>query len=339
MLTLNAIKAAAVGAKGTPGDVLNTLLRSVLTAAPGKRLLILDYGSVEARGVAWCAGEEALLAVFRDPHADVYCEMASRVYGRVITKRDPERNRVGKPTILGAGYGMGAPKFATYCALAQIDLAAAGVTAEQCIEAYRDAYPAIAGVKSGKYRRGGLWKGYQKAAMGAVQKGDVRTCGRCRFFARDGHLVIELPSGREMMYRNAAVAERVPGYCAMLGLPEVPRPTLVYTHPHGYEGMLYGGLLCENIVQAICRDLLATAIVLLEHAGLPVVLHVHDEVVCEVEKRGHEGALREAARIMSTPPKWAEGFPVVVEGFAGVRYTKAPFKEVASVTAMCGRCE
>src|SRR5262249_28271267 len=121
----------------------------------------------------------------------------------------------------------------------------------------------------------------------------------------------------------------------LLGLPARAKPTVVYYGPKG-EACLYGGKITENVVQAICRDLLADALLRLEAAGLPVVLHVHDEAVCEGPAARGEEALRRMAASMSTAPAWVEGFPVKVEGFACERYVKAPFKGCPEVKYLNG---
>ncbi len=99
----------------------------------------------------------------------------------------------------------------------------------------------------------------------------------------------------------------------------------------------YGGKLTENLVSAICRDLLAAALVRCEREGLPVVLHVHDEIVVEVPLSQADDALRRLLTIMSTPPNWATGFPIEVEGFWAHRYFKAPPAGHQSHKALLGR--
>jgi DNA polymerase len=324
----------------TPDDVLSTLIRPTLRAAPGSVLLTCDYAAIECRGVAWVGGEDRLLDVFW-ADGDVYLDMARMIFGRAVTKADKTERNVGKVTVLGAGYSLSAAKFAMYAANNGIDLAAAGVTAEQCIEQFRTAYPQIAGYPTGTLdgkvmRGGGLWHKYGEAAMQAVAGKKVREAGRCRFCLEDGCLVIQLPSGRRIVYRQARVEDRVPAYCALLGLPPRPKPTVVCDGPKG-EAVLYGGKITENVVQGLCRDLLADALVRLEAAGLPVVLHVHDEAVCEVPAAGAEEALHRMAAVMSTAPAWAEGFPVKVEGFACDRYVKSPFKGGVEVKYLNGK--
>ncbi|MBU2007449.1 MAG: hypothetical protein KKF08_18930, partial [Gammaproteobacteria bacterium] len=103
-------------------------------------------------------------------------------------------------------------------------------------------------------------------------------------------------------YRDAAIEMRVPGYSSRLGLEA--KPTLVYTHPRYGRIGTYGGKLVENYVQALCRDLLAESLVYLEEAGFPVVMHVHDEVVVEMDSPEQ---LDEVGRIMVRRPDWAQG--------------------------------
>ena len=107
-------------------------------------------------------------------------------------------------------------------------------------------------------------------------------------------------------------------------------PTVVFDHPHGYEGYLYGGRTFENICQATCRDLLAHSLVKMERDELRPCLHVHDAPICET------GRLVDMATIMSTPPTWAEGFPVLVEGYHGPYWTKRPVG-FESIKALNGR--
>jgi hypothetical protein len=247
------------------------------------------------------------------------------------------RFQAGGLIVHNCGYGMSAHKFAGFCAQSRIDLAAVGVTAEQCIEAYRDTYPAIAGSLEGRFRRGGIWQRYGAAAMKAVRRGRAVDCGKCRFEMVGRHLHIWLPSGRPLVYRCARIEDIVPAYAAVLGLEIKPRPSVVFEHVHGYPGVLYGGLITENIVQAVCRDILATALVLLERGGFNPVLHVHDEIVCEVPADAAEAKLRAMASVMSWAPSWAEGFPIGCEGFSCPRYTKQPFSDSFHVEALGGK--
>jgi DNA polymerase len=306
-------------------DAISGLIRPTLRAATGKVLAMGDFSSVEARGVAWCAAEEGLLARFSGGE-DVYLALAQHIFGRSLTRKDDQERQIGKQAILGCGYGMGAPTFAKRCAGLGIDLAAAGTSAEAVVEGYRDAYPKIAGVKTTlgdrEMRTGGLWKDVEAAARQAILTGTPHEAGRCTFLREGTALLIRLPSGRRLTYRNARIEQAVPAYCHSLGLPERPKPTIVFDNPKKLGSHAYGGLLVENMVQAICRDLLVAAILECERRGLPVVLHVHDEIVVEVPAAEAEASLRQLALIMSRPPGWATGFPVEVEAYAAERYFK-----------------
>jgi DNA polymerase len=337
------LTAAAVKDLGlSVADAIGGLTRGCLLPAPGHALLVADYAAVEARGVAWLADEQRLLEKFNSGE-DVYLDLASALFGRPCARADEKERGVGKVGILGCGYGMSAAKLSMNCALDGIDLGAAGTTAEAVVEAYRSSYPAVAGYPAGVIpdsnhvvRRGGLWQRLNDAAMSAAQTGRVEAAGRCSFRVRGADLVVELPSGRDLVYRTARVEDRVPAYCALLGLPARPKATLVYASSRG-DTTMYGGKWAENLTQAVCRDLLATALLLAERAGLNPVLHVHDELICETPASTAEADLRRLAALMSTPPPWANGFPVKVEGFTTPRYGKSPWKGALLVEAVNGR--
>lgn len=325
-LDLSRIRELAEDAKASVDDVLSTLTRPVFCGDP---LAIADYAAIEARAVAWLADEDSLLAAFAADQ-DIYKQMASMIYGVEAGQVTKEQRGVGKVTVLGCGYSMSSTKFSAYCKSSRIDLEAVGVTAEQCVETYRNSYPKIAGTLSGRFRRNGLWQRYANVAKQVVAKRVTRNTGKCGFYMQDDTFCIRLPSGRSLHYHGASVEPRVPGYAALLGLTLEPRPTLVYRHPHGYEATLYGGLLTENISQAMCRDLLAHSLVLAEAAGIPVVLHVHDEIVAESDR------LAQLLTLMSTPPAWATGFPLKVEGFLSPVYCKSVLPGYTELTAING---
>jgi DNA polymerase len=339
-LTYSAVQEAVAGLKNAAvDDALSSLVRLTLVPAAGCAFIIADFNAIELRGTAWAAEEHVLLEQFAAGE-DVYCQMAARIFGRPVVKSDQMERNVGKVTCLGAGYGMSSNKFALYCANQGIDLSQAGTSAEACIEAFRSTYPRIAGAPQGAIqgkvmRRGGLWDQYQHAALGAILERTSVDAGRCTFTKEGDHLIVTLPSGRELYYRNCRIEDRVPAYVYMLGLPEKLKPTIVYEGPRG-EDMLFGGKITENLVSATCRDLLCWAMLRCERAGLPVAAHVHDELICEVPLDQMEEGLRRMVGLMSTPPPWAAGFPIVVEGYAAPRYAKAPWKGALVVEAFDG---
>jgi DNA polymerase len=321
-------------------DGLSALLRLAFFAARGYVLGIGDWASVEARCTAWCANEKSLLDQFAQG-ADTYCGFASLIFGCLITKANKRERAIGKEGVLGCGYSMGADTFGKRCAAKGIDLAAAGTSAEAVVESFRDAYPAISGQKvtvNGRtWREGGLWRDVEAAARAAIESaGGSYEAGRCFFYREGAALVIRLPSGRRLYYRNARLEERVPGYCKTLGLEELTKPTIVFDAPKICSEVTYGGKLVENICQAICRDLLVAALIECERQNLRPVLHVHDEIVTElrVDRAGEDA--RRLAVIMSTPPAWAQGFPVEVEVFTAERYLKGAPQGVSVVRARNG---
>lgn len=221
-----------------------------------------------------------------------------------------ERNRfqAGNLIVHNCGYQMAAPKFDAGCKVYLVDLAASGVTAEDCVMAYRKGYPEVPQV----------WRAYQDAAMYCIKNRQSINAGRCTFTMDGNYLCMRLPSGRLIRYRNAAV-ELLPPKWNPSG---APIEQITFQSAYGFRKGLYGGLLAENAVQGLCRDLLRDAMREVSKT-YPVVLHVHDEILIEAPKEQAESALHLLCKIMSTPPKWAENFPIRVEGFTNRHYTKS----------------
>lgn len=321
-LSCETVKAEAERHGANASDVLSSLIRPCFTATPGNVLLVSDYNAVELRGLAWIANEEKLLEQLRQ-NTPIYKEMAAVLYKKPVEDITDSERWVGKQIILGCGYSMSAAKFDLMTKGFGVDLAERGVTAEQCVEAYRDSYPKIAGVIAGEYngklyRRHGIWHLLGNAALACVEHGICSTVGRCRF-VRDGrHMQIELPSGRPIVYRNARLEMLK---CRVAGRPVgEERPTVIFNHPKGYNSVLFGGKIAENVVQGICRDLLCDALEKCENLGLPVVMHTHDEIVVDIPK--DKADLRLLESTMETGPIWAEGFPIKVKGYTCERYVK-----------------
>lgn len=289
-------------------DVLNTSIRHMVRSPVG--LLVADYGAVELRGVAWLAGEEKVLEILSNPSASIYSTMGERLFGQYITKADPERYTFCKALVLGCGYGMSGAKFdwmLRFRSLMRTEtLDAMGVDPRAAVQLFRETFPAIPQ----------LWRDMDTAAKEAV-RGCSTVCGKCTLYMEGPDLHVVLPSERHLVYRNARIEQRVPKYAAVQG-KHFFVDTIVYDHPRKFAGQLYGGLLVENVTQAMCRDFLAFALVSLEQTGLTPTLHVHDEIVCESKPE----RFAEMMEIMSTPPPWANGFPLLVEGYAGNVWTK-----------------
>lgn len=295
------------------GEVLNAMMRSVVR---GPNKLVADYGAVEGRGTAWVAGEQTMLKMYGDPSTSIYLDMGEKVFKRRLSKEnDPQEYTMAKALVLGCGYGMSGAKFELTCknrGTSTEVFNSAGMTIADAVKTYRTSYPRIPAV----------WKEYNDAVHAAVN-GCSTEAGRCFFCMVGSDLHMQLPSGRVMVYRNARIEPRVPAYAILYNMERVTVPTVVFDFPRMFgtkqkEGFLYGSKVCENAVQAICRDLLADALVKCEQAGLNPCLHVHDEIVCEADV----SRLPEFLEIMSTPPAWAAGFPVLVEGYSGPVWSK-----------------
>jgi DNA polymerase len=305
--------AAAAGA--SVGEVLATLVRSCVYAPPGRVLGVIDYASIEARALAWLSRDEEALAGYRRGECP-YKIMAATLFGIELAQVSKEQRNLGKVPVLGAGYQMGAERLETYSLAFNIDWTSLPVTPAHVVEAWRDAHPLVAGSRTGDVyeghvlREGGLWRGLEQAALRAAAGEHIEIS--CVAWDRVGSAVTcTLPSGRKLVYPGAQ-AEPMPTRWGKA------KTTFSYLH-HGQRIGTYGGKLTENITQAVCRDLLADALVRLEHRGFPAVLHVHDEVVSELSCVAE---LDEMKAIMSSVPTWAEGLLLGVDGYAEARYRK-----------------
>lgn len=312
----------------TIDDVLAALLRPSFIAEDGSTFCIADYAQVEARFVAWMADENKMLNAFREGR-DLYREFAAVMFGVQLKEVTSTQRQVAKSAVLGCGYGMGANKFRIYAANNGADLNAAGVTAEFVIDTFRDTYTKIAGwrpKRGDNFRVGGVWKDVDKAIKEVVTTHVPTRAGRCTFHMRGKDLICELPSGREMYYPNARIEDVIPPYCYSMNLPLVPKATVVYDGEYSVRS-LYGSLGVENISQASCRDLLATAMVELDSEGYRIVAHVHDECLIESKKELASATLARQVAVMSRVPRWAEGMPIKVEGYTCPRFAKVPFQD------------
>lgn len=296
-------------------EVLSSLLRSTLVPTPGKRFFVADFAAIEARVLAWLARQEDMLESFR-ANEDLYRQFAGGIYGvdpASIAKTSKER-LLGKQAILGLGYQMGWKRFID-AAKSTYDLDVTPELAQTSVRAYRDKYSSI--------RR--LWGSLEAAVVRAV--GSPGDCvripqGRVSFRLVGEWLTCELPSGRYLRYHMPILGEREVPWSTPAEPEMKPEVTVM-----GLNSMtrkweryaLYGGLITENIVQAISRDLLVESMLRVEAAGYEVVLTVHDEVVAEALPHR---SLKEFECLMREVPAWADGCPVEVEGWSGERYKK-----------------
>jgi DNA polymerase len=251
-------------------EVLSCALRGAIVAAAGHQLYVADYASIEARVLLWLAGEQDALRLFREG-GDIYCDMASTIYDRPITKADNQERQLGKAAILGAGFGMGAAKFQVTAAAAPYFVTIDEEFSQQTIDAYRQKY----------WRVKQLWYDTEAAACEAVtHKGHLIRHDRTAWQRMGRFLYCTLPSGRRLAYPEPELRKRQTPWGA-------EKWALTYkgvnTYTRQWERQTsYGGLLVENQVQGIARDIMAAALQRIEESGTYVpVLGVHDEALAE----------------------------------------------------------
>lgn len=300
---------------GSPNDTLSQLIRTTFVAAPGNVLIDADFSAIEARVISWLADEEWRLEVFRT-HGKIYEASASQMFGvplERIKKGNPEyslRQR-GKVAELALGYQGGVP------AMRQMDTGKllADLPDEEIkdiVDKWRNTNPKIRS----------LWYSFNDAAIRVIQNGGSLRV-RCCTFARECDCIrgttcmtVSLPSGRKLYYVEPSVGENRWGGTSItyMGVNDKNKWGRIET---------YGGKLVENVVQAIARDCLAQAIEHLEAAGLPVVFHIHDEVVIDTAAFDtNDAMLDKVVKIMSTPIPWAEGLPLGADGWVGAFFKK-----------------
>lgn len=328
----------------TPDDAASALIRSLFTASS---LAAADLSNIEARVLAWLAGEDWLMQSFWSGD-DPYMTMAERVFGRKETwaqypdpknpgqflplKKHPFR-QAGKELELASGFQVGEVRLAVYFGQKGIDINALGTSPRECTHAYRDSHSKIAGTVAGEYKgrkyyRGGFWEQLNNAAIAACETPGPQIVGRITFEHIGGHLMVLLPSGRRLVYRSARVANVVPSYAR--GTGKTVR-SVQYLSPRFGWNTLYGGKIAENVTQAVARDFLAWGLVQCERHGIPVVLHVHDEIVGETDD------LPLFMSCVTSLPPWAPEFPLDAEGNLAPRYAKSPPPGVKEIVYRNGR--
>jgi DNA polymerase len=295
---------------GDPVHLLASMVRPTFIPLPGKTFLIGDFAQIEARVTAWLAGATRLLQAFESGR-DVYCEFASIAYGRPIVKGVDNFERfVGKGCVLGLGFGGSEAALARTLKQDKVELAIE--QRNELVRIYRKEYaPEIPR----------FWRALQDAVLTATeQSGRGVRVGPVEYLHDGVHLWCRLPSGRFICYPFAVTVQTDYGYSV-----EYRRGNRA---PKSGETkwpvvQLWGGLLTENLAQSIAFDLLMGAIRrVAADAEFKLRLHVHDEIVAEVDAVLAETLLPRFLSYMEELPPWAEGLSVKVEGKASPRYTK-----------------
>lgn len=292
---------------GSVPDTLSQLIRTAFVAPAGRVLIDADYSAIEARVIAWLAGEEWVLDVFRT-HGKIYEACAAQMFGVPIdriAKGNPEYDlrQKGKVATLALGYQGGTGALISMGALRM------GLAEEELpdiVLRWRRANQHIVA----------LWRGMENAALETIQTGrptQVHGLTLAMELGRHGtYMTIQLPSGRKLYYVQPSVYNDN-------GRPRIQYWGTNQTTRKWGAAETYGGKLAENCVQAIARDLLAQGVENLERQGYPVVMHIHDEVV--VEGRTPED-LQGVCAALTITPDWAKGLPMAADGWADRYYKK-----------------
>ncbi len=288
---------------------LSSAIRSCVVPAPGKVLFVADYSAIEARVLAWLAGQDDIVQLFRKG-ADIYKYTAARIFNKRIEDVTADERQIGKVAVLALGYQGGVGAFHTMARAYGV------IVSDEKAEDIKTEWRAA----NSHIRQ--FWYDVQNAAIRATQNvGDVYQVGYVAFKATKGRLWCRLPSGRKLCYHSPKV---VPDTYVNKKGEIVDTEKLVYlgndsfTHNWG-EISTYGGSLVENITQAVARDLLAEALLRCEERGFPVVMHIHDEVIAECDPTLDFDAFIEA---LCELPAWAKGLPIKAEGKVLQRYRK-----------------
>lgn len=297
---------------GNVPDTLSQLIRTAFIATPGRVLVDADFSAIEARVISWLAGEQWRIDAF-NRGKDIYCESASQMFGVPVEKhgQNGHLRQKGKIAELALGYqgGTGA-----LIAMGALDMGLSEEELPEIVERWRGANSKISA----------LWWEMDAAARQVITEGGAVTVRGRITLAREGYrhlgqaMTIRLPSGRKLYYVDPAIGQNRFG-----GESIVCKGVSQATKTWG-RVETYGGKLTENVVQAIARDCLAVVIERLEALGYPIVFHVHDEVVIDIDTHGEDPAklLENVCHIMAEPAPWARGLPLDSAGWTGGFFTK-----------------
>lgn len=304
---LNALRAVY----GSIPDTLSQLIRTAFIASPGNVLIDADFSAIEARVISWLADEEWRLEVFRT-HGKIYEASASQMFGvpiELIKKGNPEYalRQKGKVAELALGYQ------GNTGALIKMGALDMGIPEE-------DLPDIVARWREANSRITDLWYKMDAAAVQVIGQGGSVGVNKIvlarEFNYQQGAdcMTITLPSGRKLYYVQPQIDQN------QWGSPSISFMGMDQTTKKWKRIETYGGKLVENCVQAIARDCLAQAIEHLESAGLPVVFHVHDEVV--IDCLPDAATLEKVVQIMNNPIPWAPGLPLGADGWVGTFFKK-----------------
>lgn len=286
---------------GNTPDILSQLIRTMLIPKEGCEFIVADFSAIEARVLAWLAGEQWRMDAFKRGD-DIYCASASQMFGVPVVKHgiNGELRQKGKVAELACGYGGAAGALISMGAL---DMGLSEDELPGLIDDWRTANPHIVQ----------FWWDVEKAAMDTVKDHKERNVGRIGFQFYANTLWVVLPSGRKLAYIKPRLQPNRFGRMAMTF-------ESLNAANKWSRGETYSGKLVENCTQSTARDLLAEAMWRMEQAGLDIVGHVHDEVILEVPKGTI--TVEDVCSIMNQNPVWANGLVLSSAGYRGDYYFK-----------------
>lgn len=283
----------------SPSDILSQLIRTAFIPKEGTRFIISDFSAIEARVLAWLAGEQWVLDAFENGE-DIYCRTASRMFGVPVEKHgvNGHLRQKGKIATLACGYqgALGALK-----AMGGIEMGLSEDELQSIVDSWREANPNIVS----------LWWDIDSVVKRVVKTRTKEKYKNLVISYEKGILFIQLPSKRRLAYPKAKI-----GMNRFGGESIVYEGTVVGNKWDKIES--YGGKFVENIVQAIARDILAEAMMRIENEGFNIVMHIHDEVVIESDS----SSIEEINEIMSVVPSWAPELILDADGFESEFYKK-----------------
>lgn len=308
------------------GDILQELsglIRTSMVAERGHKLLVSDFSAIEARVLAWVTGEQWRIDVFNS-HGKIYEASASAIFKVPLEEVTKELRQKGKVAELALGYQGG------HGAVKRFGGEAMGMTEtemKKLVEVWRSQNVNVTR----------FWEVLGEAAIRCVAQKEsgvenpeikLKNFKGIAFRCDDKAMTIELPSGRKLFYWGPKLIE------GRFGATQVSYYDLDQMTRKWARVDTYGGKLCENITQAIARDILVYSMINADKEGFPINMHVHDEIVVEIPENGKfmehraDGGLQAADALdflellMAETPKWAEGLPLNAEGFATDFYRK-----------------
>lgn len=303
-----------------PVDVISGSVRTVMQAPPGYVFIDADWVAIENVGLGWLADDRKILRVF-EKNLDPYLDFATQLYGQSYSalereykvEGDKTKRTVAKPAVLGCGYMLGAGKQYENRSTGEIEATGLlgyawgmGVKltphqAERSVRIWRETFKGVVD----------FWYNLQRAAFRTIRTKQEVSCGRVSFDRKGPFLRFNLPSGRSLHYLRPRLEEWLAPWgdyklsLTYEGLNDKYQWDRISTHP---------GKITENVTQAVARDILASGMTKAARAGIPIVMHVHDQIVALVPEKEADASLSVLIDCMSEKDEWWADMPVKAIG-------------------------